>query len=244
VKYDNIKPGNLLSVQAFDDSKTNQLSSGTAQSIATRPFFKFDTSALKLTGAPLKGINVYWGPDKNGIPDRHLKSFNITFFEPVPKDTPYYLNACVEDEAGNISETKNLFTFIYNGEIPVIKDKPEIIIANRDITVDNVKGKEGVLPGSVVKYTIKVNNKGAGTAYNVEIKDAIPANTTCVLGSASSSIPATIEYWDSNLNGGNGAWTADPDQTSAQITQLHWIYNDNFKPATEAEISYAVRINQ
>lgn len=244
VKYDSVKPENLLAVQAFDDTKTNQLASGVAQSTVTKPFFKFNTANLKLTGAPLKGINVYWGPDKNGFPNRHLKNFDISFFEPIPKDTPYYLNASIEDEAGNVSLVKNLYTFIYNGEIPVIKDKPEIVISNRDISVDNIEGREGVLPGSVVKYTIKVKNKGAGTAFNVEIKDAIPANTTCVFDSGKSTLPALVEYWDANLNGGQGAWTTTPERNTSTITQVRWVYNDNFKPDTETEISYAVRINQ
>jgi len=168
----------------------------------------------------------------------------LAISDSIQKNVPYYLNVNVEDEAGNVSAIKNLFTYIYNGEIPVVQDKPDIIISNRDIVIDNTPGKDGVIPGSIVKYTIKINNKGAGNAYNVEIKDAVPANTSCVIGSMLSSIPAVTEYWDNLLNGGEGAWTSEPDQYSSQLAQVRWVFNDSFKAGTEANISYAVKINQ
>lgn len=245
VKYDPVKPLNSLQLTAYaDKSKQNPLASGSKQALTIQPYLFFNTNALQLTGAPLKGINIYWGPEKNGQPDRQIYTNELQITDPIQKDKDYYLNANIEDEAGNISETKTLFVFNYNGALPETQDKPEISILGRDINVDNSPDKEGVIPGSLVKYTIKLKNKGNGKALNVEIKDIIPANTQCIIGGASSDKPAIIEYWDEQINGRNGAWTAIPDSLNSKISQIRWLFTEPFNSQNEATIYYTVRVNQ
>ncbi len=246
VNYDNTPVPNTLKALAYASEKKQQvIAENNPQNMTSTPFFVFQIPEAGKSEAPVKGLNIYWGDSEQGVPDKHVKGNSLPIYSRTIANKKYYLRANIEDVAGNISETKTLFTFEFNGETPQETAKPDMVILGRDISVDNsTENASEAYPGSKITYKIKLSNKGAGPAYNIEIKDVVPANTTCVIGSGKADKPAIVEYFDKKLNGGKGAWTADPEISGSEITSIRWIFKERFDPAAQAETVYSVQVNQ
>lgn len=246
VNYDSTPIANTLQVYSYASEKKQQvLADNTAQNITNKPFFVFQVPETAKNEAPVKGLNIYWGDNAQGVPDKHIKGDSLSIYSRTPANKKHYLRSNIEDVAGNISETKTIFVFEFNGETPQETAKPDMVILGRDISVDNsTENASEAYPGSRITYKIKLRNKGAGPAYNIEIKDVIPENTTCVIGSGKADKPAIVEYFNRKLNGGKGAWTATPEEATSEISSIRWIFKERFDPTVQAEATYSVQVNQ
>lgn len=105
--------------------------------------------------------------------------------------------AIIHNKAGLIGATGEP-TLVAEVRTPVECPKP-ILTMKKSANVATV------LPGGQIEYTIVVSNTGTGPANGISVVDPIPAGTTFVLGSESSSIPAVV------YDGGNNwvKWTGN-----------------------------------
>jgi len=91
------------------------------------------------------------------------------------------LDACIEPEAGNrVDITSNI-----SSNIAIVDDNPTLVVTKESET------KSAEL-GDYVNYTINVSNNGNTTAYDVQLKDALPRGFDYVEGSARVTPTTTI----------------------------------------------------
>ena len=191
-------------------------------------------------GAPVQGIVYYWGPNAQGTPDKYTTA-TATVLPLVPRiGETYYIRALVEDVAGNISPVATLVT-ISGTVAPDAPGSPNMAITER--TADILGDKKELIPGAKIKYTLKLINKGTDNANALELIDAIPQGTSFVADTGTTSHPARIEYLDSKLNGGAGAWSPiviNPDT----IRKVKWIFTTPFAPQETGIVSFTVQADK
>ncbi len=107
---------------------------------------------------------------------------------------------------------------------PVTINTPSSLVLNK---VVNDGGDGKAQAGETLTYTISVQNTG-GTATNVTITDAIPANTTYVAGSASNS---------GTEAGGTVTWTSVPVAAGATVTRTFQVTVNTPLPANVTDVT-------
>jgi len=95
-----------------------------------------------------------------------------------------------------------------------------------EVYLSKTANKTTVTSGEVVTYTITYDNDGAGPAKNAVIEDVIPANTTYVGGSASSSnaihtgnVVVEVKV--------NSVWESDSVSPSGEVTEVRWTFDSD-----------------
>jgi uncharacterized repeat protein (TIGR01451 family) len=98
-------------------------------------------------------------------------------------------------------------------------------------------------PGQAIRYSLTVNNVGAGPATNVQISDSIPAGTNYVQGSADNNggpiDPNTVGWTISGLQSGGSATVSFQVQVAATSGTVN-----NVAQVTSAEAPTPVPSNQ
>lgn len=202
---------------------------------------RFTTGKTEDKGAPLKGILFYYGPNPNGQPDKFCTvTADIRPLLPRQGDPDYYIKVALEDQAGNVSAVQTIAT-VNTAEPALIPGSPNMRILGR--TSEILNEKKELIPGAKIRYTLSIINEGTSAAPHVELTDVIPQGTTLVANSAQASRAVRIEYLDTSLNRGKGAWTVAPDRN--QVKKIRWVFTEPFQPSTTPDsVVFVVEANK
>ncbi len=144
----------------------------------------------------------------------------------TPNSYYYYVKA--EDIYWNIGEKSN-----YAGA-------PYIKVTSRNYTVQAPSGYSGagadLVPGAKVSFVSMMRNIGYSPANNVEFKDAVPAHTHFVTGSALCSDAVTLNYQHEQ----GGIFDEAEDEN---ILQLRWQLQNMIEPFEERTVSFSVTVD-
>lgn len=108
----------------------------------------------------------------------------------------------------------------------------------------NVVAPFYAIPGATVEYTIGITNNGGTAATDVVVSDPIPANTSFVVGSISSTPAATaVQY--SNDSGTTWTYTpvADGNGVDTAVTDVRATFLSVASGGGTAEVKFQVKIN-
>lgn len=194
------------------------------------------------TGSPIKGVLFYYGPNPNGQPDRFCAvTADITPLLPREGNPDFYINAALEDSAGNVAPALTIATI--NGTAPALADSGSANLRILGRTSEILNEKQELLPGTHIRYTLSLSNDGTASAPLVELIDAVPIGTTLIANSAKASRAVRIEYFDTSLNAGKGAWTMAPNIN--EVRKLRWTYLEPIPSGgTPESIEYTVEANK
>lgn len=120
------------------------------------------------------------------------------------------------------------------------------------ITWETLEGQAQVAPGDVLRYTIDGANSGDVEAENLVLNQAIPAQTTYVLSSATPADGAELIY---SIDGGE-TFVAEPmvevtladgriEQQPAPAeayTHVRWDFGDTLVEADTVQVAYEVQV--
>lgn len=121
------------------------------------------------------------------------------------------------------------------------------------ITWETLEGQAQVSPGDVLRYTIDGANSGEAEAENLVLTQAIPAQMTYVLASATPADGAELIY---SIDGGE-TFVAEPmvavtlaDGTIEQqpapaeaYTHVRWNFGNTLVAADAVQVAYDVSVN-
>lgn len=146
-----------------------------------------DPGAFTCTGPDASGVVTCSGGALDGVtlpgPVADFRIIEINVFAP---DTPgaYFNNAFVDPnnaipEGNEFNNQSTVATIVANGGnrpyIDLTIDKSQLQALDQDI----VDGRVRVVPGGGIAYQLKITNNGEdGDAFNVRVRDFLPANAT------------------------------------------------------------------
>lgn len=152
----------------------------------------------------------------------------------------------VNDDITNGIIITNYVTLDYedinDNSMPQESDSVDITVYTPIMTVSKTSDVTTADPGDTITYTIEYENIGGATAYNVEIQDTVPADTTYVSSNPTyTSVTGTTYTWNVGTvtvnNGGSielavqvNAGTADQTDLTNYVTLDYDDANDNSYP--------------
>lgn len=174
--------------------------------------YSLSAKAKKDNAAPYQQLLYYWGDSPEGTPDTVADEI-VSLAQPLPGKI-YFLRVSAEDAAYNITTPQTLYSC--TGEERKLSSS-EIKIVER---ISDNKG-EGVAPGTKLKFGIVVQVVGTEDMQNIVVADSVPEGTTLITANTQDN-QAIIEYWDTRLNNGLGAWTKV--LSAENVSKVRWIY--------------------
>lgn len=127
-------------------------------------------------------------------------------------DSPYYISAFGEDEAGEL-----YICDYYAGKIRKLIDSrggmPNLSSSKKTASARYAN------PGEVVTYTLQLINSGAEAAHSIQISDTVPAGLSYIAG----TLQASAGIWD-----------------DSQAPVLRW--NGSLPPSSQVQITYRVQV--
>ncbi len=147
----------------------------------------------------------------------------------------YYLNATIIDYKPVMVNKVEVNGSTSDGE-QWFKDSVGIYLGEAKLKISKTASSTNAKPGENVKYTLNISNPGDATAYNVSIKDTLPARWS-IVGIES----ATVSCTDGNNNisksfASQGGFFGSPIITTLQFNR------QNLSPGASCTISYDVKI--
>jgi len=131
------------------------------------------------------------------------------------------------------TDTATETTTVVGGELRVTKSAKTYV--GTSTTVRDATGATAY-PGDVIEYTIEAENIGTGDLTNVKISDPIPAYTTFVSVSATSSFGGTVEFSTDDTT-----WTTSPP-TSVPTGGVVYVRVNTMPPGGKITITLRVRV--
>ncbi len=164
------------------------------------------TSSKTKDSYSLKALEILDNEGKYNSGKYQLKASTQNNANPIPSDNLIQtldgdiltatLTDCVDSDTGDLNPIEQ----VVNTTIDMLDTSPSLVVDKEG----DVKTAE---LGDYVNYTIKVKNNGAATAYDVELKDALPRGFAYIEGSA-------------RITQGAGDADTDLDINQAQTTEF------------------------